>query len=759
MKHREPYSRSQPSRLCTGRDTEDDDLTKKVQNIHLQNCNGRANLSSNRPTFITNYVKVGVARKSVYKYSVTFSPDIDSTGLRYKLLCQHDSLIGQIKSFDGLALFTTRRLPEDRVGRGYYSPELKINIDAHCLSLWPGFNTSLRSYDGGLLWNIDSSYKLIRKECALDIMADMYFKSSDFQRDCARVLVGAMVITRYNNKTYRIDDIAWDQSPKDSFDWQNGQKITFIQYYKEIYGLDISDSDQPLLINIPKVTETSETQMAKGRRPLSLISLVPEFCFLTGITDDMRTNFRLMKDLSRHIHCSPSVRLNTIQSLVNLIHKSDKASSELKYWGLELSTSMHEVQGVFLPNEPIYGGKSDQPLCSGNNGVWHNYLKNIQPISCPRLEQWICIHTERDTQVVDRFMQSLEQSVRMCNLSFNSPKMISIRNDNTENYLKAIREELSQNPNIDLIMSVFPTQREDRYASFKKLLCCQTAIPSQALLTKTISDQRKLNTVANRIALQINCKLGGELWRVRIPMKSILVIGIDVYHCHLSKSRNSAVGFVSSLNDSLTRWFSRTAFQTQSCEIVESLRTFCAQAISKYYELNHQLPKKVIVYRDGIGDGQINASQQLEIEPILEAIRSFSEGYDPQLLYILVRKRIKTRYFYRSEETGDIVNPNPGSIIDESITTMGNPNFFLVSQNFTQGTVLPINLVVIYNSSSLTLEQIQRFTYKCTYLYYNWSGTVRVPAPCLYAHKVAYMAGQYLQAEASPLLSDKLYYL
>ena len=30
------------------------------------------------------------------------------------------------------------------------------------------------------------------------------------------------------------------------------------------------------------------------------------------------------------------------------------------------------------------------------------------------------------------------------------------------------------------------------------------------------------------------------------------------------------------------------------------------------------------------------------------------------------------------------------------------------------------------------------FSYKLTHMYYNWPGTVRVPAPCQYAHKLAY---------------------
>jgi len=47
--------------------------------------------------------------------------------------------------------------------------------------------------------------------------------------------------------------------------------------------------------------------------------------------------------------------------------------------------------------------------------------------------------------------------------------------------------------------------------------------------------------------VQINCKLGGELWAVEIPMKSLMVIGIDVYH-DASRGKKSIAGFVASVS-------------------------------------------------------------------------------------------------------------------------------------------------------------------------------------------------------------------
>lgn len=52
-----------------------------------------------------------------------------------------------------------------------------------------------------------------------------------------------------------------------------------------------------------------------------------------------------------------------------------------------------------------------------------------------------------------------------------------------------------------------------------------------------------------------------------------------------------------------------------------------------------------------------------------------------------------------------------------------------------------------------------RLTFKLCHLYWNWTGTIRVPAPCKYAHRLAFLSGQYLHSEPGIQLSDKLFFL
>ena len=58
-----------------------------------------------------------------------------------------------------------------------------------------------------------------------------------------------------------------------------------MEYYKSRYNENVSDVNQPLLIN-------------KDRKTGNEVALIPELCLLTGLTDQMRADFRLQKDLA-----------------------------------------------------------------------------------------------------------------------------------------------------------------------------------------------------------------------------------------------------------------------------------------------------------------------------------------------------------------------------------------------------------------------------------------------------------------------------
>lgn len=80
-----------------------------------------------------------------------------------------------------------------------------------------------------------------------------------------------------------------------------------------------------------------------------------------------------------------------------------------------------------------------------------------------------------------------------------------------------------------------------------------------------------------------------------------MVIGIDV--CHAGKK--SVVGFCASVNKNCTLYYSDIIIQAKNQEIVKDDLDKClTNAIRQFKNSNNSnMPTKIIIYRDGVGEG------------------------------------------------------------------------------------------------------------------------------------------------------------
>lgn len=71
------------------------------------------------------------------------------------------------------------------------------------------------------------------------------------------------------------------------------------------------------------------------------------------------------------------------------------------------------------------------------------------------------------------------------------------------------------------VVCLLSSNRKDKYDAIKKYLCTDCPTPSQCVLARTLSKPQTVMAIATKIALQMNCKMGGELWSVEIPVSSV----------------------------------------------------------------------------------------------------------------------------------------------------------------------------------------------------------------------------------------------
>ena len=95
------------------------------------------------------------------------------------------------------------------------------------------------------------------------------------QENFCNAVIGTVVLTDYNNNTYRIEDVDFSASPSKSFPLKNGENITYIDYYRKKYDIRIRNPGHPMLVTKSK---TKDRQAGEGER----VYLVPELCRATG---------------------------------------------------------------------------------------------------------------------------------------------------------------------------------------------------------------------------------------------------------------------------------------------------------------------------------------------------------------------------------------------------------------------------------------------------------------------------------------------
>jgi aubergine-like protein len=384
-------------------------------------------------------------------------------------------------------------------------------------------------------------------------------------------------------------------------------------------------------------------------------------------------------------------------------------------------------------------------------------MKNriAQPVA---ISNWVIFYPSDAAGSVQEFAGHLQSTARNVGINMGNPTPIPVNGFGADPYIHALRDSLtSKKPQFALC--VVKSDSKDVYNGIKRICTSDLPVPSQVVKLRTMNNKR-IDAVIFKIIVQINCKLGGEPWTIAVPpeLSDTMLIGIDV--CHATQMGSSVAGFVATVCPSFSKFTSGVFFQERSKELLdgEKLSECVAKAIGEYEKRNGKPPEKVIVYRDGVGDGQFDQVLKQEVPQYRIGFEKGNKLSSPLLTVVIVKKRIHTGLF-TSGQGQPHGNPMAGTVVDEGIMHQNWYDFFLISQSVTQGTVTPTHYHVIEDQVKLAPHLLQSFTHHLTHMYFNWSGTIRVPALCQYAHKLAFFIGQNVKNLPSSGLSDKLYFL
>lgn len=756
---------------------------------HIENKKGN---SGHRIELQTNYFKLPkLTDWAIHQYRVDFAPEEDRTAVRKGLLKLHQKSIGAY-IFDGTVMYTSRRLPDQMtftstrqsdeqhititvrlvgdmlvgdihyiqffniimrkcyeflelklIGRNYFDPTNKISLPEHKLELWPGYVTSIRQHEHDILMCAEITNKVMRLDTLVNILNACYQEDRErYRENFASTVIGTVVLTHYNNNTYRIEDVDFSTTPSNSFALRNGDKITYVDYYKKKYGIVIQNARQPMLVTKSK---TRDRQAAEPER----VYLVPELCRATGLTDTMRDNYKLMSSLATHTRLNPSSRIEKLMSFNKRLLNTPKIVQELFEWNLELDKKLLNVPArVLAPEQLRFGG---EVYIKSLNGDWTKEMQNKRCLVAQQLRTWVLIITERDQHALKKFLDTLTKVSIGVSFRVEPPKVHTIRDDRPGTYSDTLERILSKEIP-QLVFCVVSNNRSDRYSAIKKKCCVDRPVPSQVCLFKTMT-HRNVMSIATKIAIQMNCKLGGAPWSVDIPLDGLMIIGFDVCHDTTVKTKDFGA-MVASLDKRMTKYFSAVNAHANGDELSNELSQNICKAAQAYYMINRVLPSSIVIYRDGVGEGQVPQVMEREVVQIRKSLDVLYGAPDKyKMAFIIVTKRLNTRFFHHND------NPPAGTVVDDVITSPIKYDFFIVSQKVRQGTITPTSYSVIFDNLGLDADKIQRMSYKLTHMYFNCSNTVRVPAPCHYAHKLAFLVSRFIHRAPDSQLQNTLYFL
>ncbi|OXA45717.1 Protein piwi [Folsomia candida] len=750
--------------------------------------------------FFVNYFQLQMKKTIEFRlYLVNFDPEIDHIPKRKALLRMREADIGPYL-FEGTQLFTTRIIPIENLrfeasfpdkpddvwtvnidfirqcdrrepvvtqlynvllkkaqetlaltllGRFYFDSEQKIDIRQHRLQLWPGFVTSIRQMERDVYLNVDPTFKVCRTETVFDLMKEMRQTSRNFKGDIEAAVIGTVVMTTYNKKTYKITGINWDIRPTGSFTVSRGgveSQVTFVEYFEK-KGIRLNAS-QPMLVSAPTKRDIRRGDVGDKILP-------PEICYQTGLNDEMRSNFRLMKDLAGHLHMAPQQRIQQTVQFVRRMIESEEVTSELLAWGMRIQGVPCEIPGRLLDQESIRF-KSGQAI-AGEAADWTMAFRTNQMLLAKPMQRWAIVYPNRDSDGIDNLLRTMDRVGRPLGFPVGNPIQVGITATNERAYTEEIERLVEGNQGrLDLIMIILPNPNLSVYAAVKKACSLNYGIPSQCFLSKNVTS-KGLMSISTKLVIQMNAKLGGQPWGLANPLKGLMVIGFDVHH----GGGRSYGAMTATTSQNMASYFSTVLTLSPGLEMAGEIGLALRKCLQAYRARNDgEFPARIMFYRDGVGEGQLRYVVETELVALQSAITDYYGDQDaPKFSMVIVTKRINTRMFLAVGKDNRVANPPPGSIIDDIITCPEKYDFYLVPQTARQGTVSPVGFNIIHDTSGLDADKMQRFSFKLCHGYFNWSGTVAVPAPCQYAHKLAFLTGTALLNEAREPLLNNLHYL
>lgn len=283
--------------------------------------------------------------------------------------------------------------------------------------------------------------------------------------------------------------------------------------------------------------------------------------------------------------------------------------------------------------------------------------------------------------------------------------------DSNDRNIKGWVKRMAENPKKPkFLLVILPYNEVGLYNSIKTAADITNGINTVCVVAGKFSKEKGQDRYFANVALKFNLKAGGVNQNVEasklglISEGKTMVVGLDVTHPSPGSKEGapSVAGMVASISPNLAQWPAVIKIQEPRKEMVSEIGFMFRTRLILWKDHNQgRLPENVLIYRDGVSEGQYQLVIENELKPIREECKAMypatatKQGL-PRISIVIVGKRHHTRFFPTTEEgASNSSNCKAGTIVDRGVTNVRNWDFFLQAHHCLQGTARPAHYYVI----------------------------------------------------------------
>ncbi|KAK3367911.1 ribonuclease H-like domain-containing protein [Podospora didyma] len=311
------------------------------------------------------------------------------------------------------------------------------------------------------------------------------------------------------------------------------------------------------------------------------------------------------------------------------------------------------------------------------------------------------------------------------------------------------------------IVVVLPNPDKSMYDTIKNVdvkLGIRTACVVAENMMKTGDNMKRY---CENVALKINLKMEGACHKLasgsfppKIKLEETMIIGLDITHPSFGSAdtASSIVGMVANVEETFTSW--PVAFSLQETA-------------------TNEFPENIIIYRDGVSEGQYEQVIDFELSHIREACKQIQLATPglatppPNITIVIVRKQHHTRFYLTKGSAPpenaqpELQNGNPvaGTVVERGVTSQFTWEFFLQAHHLIQGVARPAHYVVVHdevfrsqggfggpNEGKIAVDNLEKFTHALSYVFNRSTTAIGVCVPARLADLACDRARRYLAA-------------